>query len=93
MCALLSLKRGPQLTRLGSIGKAVLGVALLVALAIGGVIRINAGETPKKIRIIYTDDMMGYWRVIWGDTPKRRAVLLAGQQQYHHSLRITRTRS
>lgn len=49
------------MARLGSIGKAVLGVTMLAALAVGG-IRINAGETPKKIRIIYTDDMMGYWQ-------------------------------
>ena len=40
--------------------RAVVGLVLLAAVAIGGV-RITAGETPKKIRIIYTDDMLGAW--------------------------------
>lgn len=43
-----------------SLMKIALGVALLCAMAIGAD-RITAGETPKKIRILYTDDMMGYW--------------------------------
>lgn len=52
---------GVKVTRICSLGRAVLGVALLVAVAVGAV-RINAGETPKKIRVIYTNDMNGYWQ-------------------------------
>ena len=49
------------MTRIGSIAKAVFAVLLLAALAVGG-IGTHAGETPTKLRIIYTDDMMGYWQ-------------------------------
>lgn len=50
-----------KLARLGSVSKAVFAVALLAAIAIGA-IRITAAETPKKIRVIYTSDMMGNWK-------------------------------
>jgi hypothetical protein len=39
--------------------KLALGLALLIAVCAMG---INAVETPKKIRILYTDDMMGFWQ-------------------------------
>jgi hypothetical protein len=42
------------------LAKILLGFALLAPMVIGAV-RITAGETPKKIRIIYTDDMKGNW--------------------------------
>lgn len=47
--------------RLCSIAKGLLGVALLAAITVGA-IRINAGEMTKKIRVLYTDDTMGYWQ-------------------------------
>jgi hypothetical protein len=35
---------------------------LIILAGIGaGAARITAGETPKKIRIIYTNDMRGEW--------------------------------
>lgn len=47
--------------RIRSISKVMLGAALLAAVGIGA-ISTNAGETSKKIRILYTDDMMGFWK-------------------------------
>ncbi len=42
------------------IAKVLAGITLVVAFAVGAA-RIVAEETPKKIRIIYTDDMRGEW--------------------------------
>lgn len=36
-----------------------LGVAL-VAVVAGAAVTINAGGAPKTVRIIYTNDLMGY---------------------------------
>lgn len=40
--------------------RAAVGFVLLAGIAIGAA-RITAEEPPKKIRIIYTDDMRGEW--------------------------------
>lgn len=40
--------------------KVIIGVALLAAIAIGAN-QITAGETPVKLRVLYTDDMLGNW--------------------------------
>ena len=37
----------------------LLGIALIVAIVCAAV-GINAGDTTKKIRIIYTNDTLGY---------------------------------
>lgn len=39
--------------------KLVIGLVVLVAIC---GMSIYAVETPKKIRILYTDDMMGNWK-------------------------------
>gem|GEM_PF-1579422 len=46
------------MTRLYAVSKLILGLILLGVIAAGSM-RISAGPTPKKIRLIYTDDMMG----------------------------------
>ncbi len=45
--------------RIRTMAKLALGLALLVAIC---AVSINAVEAPKKIRILYTDDMMGFWQ-------------------------------
>lgn len=47
--------------RMRLVARIGLGVALLVALAVSG-IGLYAVDSPKKIRILYTDDMMGNWK-------------------------------
>jgi hypothetical protein len=47
--------------RIRRMAKLGLGLALLTAIAVSG-IGINAVQAPKKIRILYTDDMMGNWK-------------------------------
>ena len=44
-----------------SISRFTFGLALLAVIAISGV-SINAVEAPRKIRILYTDDLMGEWK-------------------------------
>jgi len=39
--------------------KLVVGLVVLVAIC---AVSICAVESPKKIRILYTDDMMGNWK-------------------------------
>lgn len=40
-------------------GKAICALITLGVIAVFA-IRISAGEAPRKLRIIYTNDMMGY---------------------------------
>lgn len=49
------------MSRVWSIGRILLGIGLVAAIAVGA-IGINAPQAPKKIRILYTDDMMGEWQ-------------------------------
>lgn len=45
--------------RIKTTARLTLGLVLLVAICAMG---IYAVESPKKIRILYTDDMMGNWK-------------------------------
>jgi hypothetical protein len=48
-------------SRVWSIGGILLGIGLAAAITVGA-IALDAPKAPTKIRIIYTDDMMGEWQ-------------------------------
>lgn len=47
------------MSRLASSRLAIVGLALVVAFAAASM-RIQAGETTKKVRLIYSNDTLGY---------------------------------